>query len=342
MGEEHRPSMGTRRAVAAGLTTSLLLAPLLARAQPQAAPSPPFPAPAPDLLQPVVPQPAVPQPVVPPPAALAPEGSVLAVASDMADRMTVPVRLNGAGPYPFVVDTGSNRTVVSDVLAQQLGLPVGEVLQVHTATGVSSTPSVRIAELTVGNRRLRNLHAPVLTAQNLGALGMLGIDAVADQRLLLDFRHHNMSITGGRTRQDDMGSIIVRARSKYGQLLLVDASVESIALYVIIDTGGEMTIGNLTLRKLLERRRSGYLEPIKVTSVTGEEVVADLSLMPTVHLGNVIMNNLQVAYADMYAFAKFGLQNKPAMLLGMNTLRHFERVSIDFPAREVRFLLEPL
>ena len=46
-----------------------------------------------------------------------------------------------------------------------------------------------------------------------------------------------------------------------------------------------------------------------------------------------------MAYADLYAFKQFGLRDKPAMLLGMSTLRHFARVSIDFPAREVRFLL---
>lgn len=316
--------MGNRRAVAAGLTASALLAPSLVRAQafdPKLLP--------PNLLPNAVPMTPTDKP----------SGMVVTTAADPFDRMTVPVKLNGFGPFPFVVDTGSNRSVVSDVLANQLNLPMSEVLRVHSATGVVATGSVHVDTLSVGHRHISNVTAPVLTADNLGALGMLGIDAVADQRIVMDFRRRQMTLTTGVHSEDSSGVIVVRARSKYGQLLLVDSWVEGIPLYVIIDTGGEMTIGNLTMRRMLAQRRSGYPEPVKVTSVTGETIIADLSFLPKVRLGNVGMRNLQIAYADMYAFEQFGLQDKPSMLLGMSTLRLFERVSIDFPAREVRFNL---
>jgi predicted aspartyl protease len=316
--------MGDRRAVAAGLTASALFGPSLARAQafdPTLLPSNPLANAAPLAS------------TAPPP------GMVVAAAADRFDRMTVPVKLNGFGPFPFVVDTGSNRSVVSDVLANQLNLPMSDVLRVHSATGVVATGSVHVNTLSVGHRTISNITAPVLTAENLGALGMLGIDAVADQRIVMDFRRQQMTLTSGVHSEDTAGVVVVRARSKYGQLLLVDSWVEGIPLYVIIDTGGEMTIGNLTMRRMLAQRRSGYPDPIKVTSVTGETIVADLSFLPKVRLGNIGMRNLQIAYADMYAFEQFGLQDKPSMLLGMSTLRLFERVSIDFPGREVRFNL---
>jgi len=316
---EHEP-MRTRRAVAAGLTAGALFGPSLVRAQPAAPSATPMAPPVDPLLDP----------------------SVVAASADFSDRMTVPVKLNGQGPFPFVIDTGSNRSVVSEILAQRLNLPTGETLQVHAATGVVDTPSVRIANLTVGNRWLRNFDAPVLQAANLGALGMLGIDAVANQRIVLDFRRRRMSLIPAHQSNDDAGAVVVRARSKYGQLLLVDSSVEGIPLYVIIDTGGEMTIANSTLRTLLAKRRASYPQPVKITSVTGVTVDADLSFLPKVRLGAMDMSNLQVAYSDMYVFRQFGLDTKPAMLLGMSTLRYFDRVSIDFPAREVRFLLGPV
>ncbi|WP_294289147.1 aspartyl protease family protein, partial [uncultured Sphingomonas sp.] len=37
------------------------------------------------------------------------------------DRMTVPVQIAGAGPFRFVIDTGSERTVISRQLAGTLG-----------------------------------------------------------------------------------------------------------------------------------------------------------------------------------------------------------------------------
>lgn len=279
-------------------------------------------------------------PAVTPLPAPAPADSVVAVSSDASDRMTVPVMLNGAGPFPFVIDTGSNRTVVSDALAGQLGLPAGETLQIRAATGLVKTGSVHVQSLSVGRRKITNLKAPVLPLQHLGALGMLGIDAVADQRIEMDFRKKQMVLTPTRRVEDDPAALVVKARSKYGQLLLVDSWVEGVPLYVIIDTGGEMTIANETMRKALARsRREREAEKVQVISVTGDTAPADLSLLPELHIGNVIVRNQQVAYADLYAFDQFGLRNKPSMLLGMSTLRHCAKVSIDFPAREVRFLL---
>ena len=322
MGVADRPDMGTRRAVALGLAAGAFAAPSLLRAQevitqvPAATTLPLKPADAPAT------------------------GFGVPASLDLSDRMTVPVRVNGFGPFPFVVDTGSNRSVVSDVLANQLNLPMTEVLKVHSATGIVSTGSVHVETLSVGARKLTSITAPVLQAEHLGALGMLGIDAVADQRIVLDFKRHEMQLTPGRRADEDPGSIVVRARSKYGQLLLVDSWVEGIPLYVIIDTGGEITIGNSAMRNTLARRRRAYPEPIMVTSVTGDSVKADLGYIPRLRLGNIGVNGLQIAYADMYAFEEFGLQNKPSMLLGMSTLRSFQKVSIDFPAREVRFMFD--
>ncbi len=251
--------------------------------------------------------------------------------------MTVPVMLNGQGPFPFVVDTGSNRTVIADTVAQQLALPARGVIRVASATGVVSTPSALIAHLQVGRHQVSNIRAPVLVHSNLGAAGMLGIDAVADQTIIMDFRAWSMRIQPSSRADDDANAVVVRGRSHYGQLILVDASAEGAPLYVIIDTGGEVTIGNTTLQRALQRRAQIF-QPVGIDSVTGGHIDADQQTIRRVLLGHVEMRGLPIAYADLHAFKQFGLQSKPAMLLGMSTLRLFERVWVDFKSREVRFL----
>jgi predicted aspartyl protease len=310
MGAEDFPEAHTRRHVAAWLT-ALALTPVAARAQ------------APD---PVSADPAVPMTVQ--------------AAEDEAARMTVPVMVNGRGPFPFVVDTGSNRTVISDTLAVQLGLPAGEILQVSSATGIDPTPSAHIERLSVGRREVSNLLAPVLIRANLAAAGMLGIDAVADQTITMNFRRGTMSIQPASRRDEDPGAIVVRGRSKYGQLILVDSEAASAPLYVIIDTGAEMTIGNLKLRDTLRRRRAAAgVVVVEGIGATGGRFQANADVIQQVSLGHVDMRRLPVAYADLHAFNQFGLKDKPAMLLGMSTLRLFEQVRVDFKNREVRFLL---
>ena len=46
-----------------------------------------------------------------------------------------------------------------------------------------------------------------------------------------------------------------------------------------------------------------------------------------------------IAFADAHPFKLFGLDKKPSMLLGMEGLRSFERVSVDFSTKKVTFLL---
>lgn len=306
-----------RRALALGLAAGALSIPAFALADPTpAAPADPAAEPA-----------ARPEPV---------PDSVLAASVDLNDRMTVPVMVNGRGPFPFVIDTGANRSVVSDALAVQLGLPSSGLLRIKAATGEAKTGSVRVASLVVGRRRLTDFLAPVLQVDNLGALGMLGIDAVSDQRLVMDFRRKQMTLTKSVPQEAEAGALVVEAKSKYGQLLLVDSQVEGIPLYVIIDTGSEVTVGNSAMRSFLARRRATR---VNLVDVVGDTARVDLGQLPELHIGKVIVRNEQVAYADLYVFEHLGLHGKPSMLLGMSTLRQCAKVSIDFPAREVRFLL---
>jgi predicted aspartyl protease len=317
MGAKDLPGTHTRRAVAAWLTAAAL-SPVAARAQ----------TPVQTLIQtPVSADPALPAPMT------------VKAAEDEAARMTVPVMLNGQGPFPFVVDTGSNRTVISDTLALQLGLPAGEILQVSSATGVDPTPSAHIARLSVGRREVSDLLAPVLIRSNLGAVGMLGIDAVADQTIIMNFKRGTMSIQPASRRDEDPNAIVVRGHSKYGQLILVDSDAEGAPLYVIIDTGAEMTMGNLKLRDTVRRRRAATGALVEGIGVTGGRFQANADVIQQVSLGHVTVRNLPIDYADMHAFNQFGLKDKPAMLLGMSTLRLFDRVWVDFKNREVRFLL---
>ncbi len=260
--------------------------------------------------------------------------------SDILPRMTVPVTVNGQGPFQFVVDTGANRSSVSENLAARLALPAGPTVSVKSATSTDNTPSAKLAQLAVGLRQITDVTAPVLTRANIGAEGILGIDAVADQAVLMDFDKNIMTVgpsTWGNS--DPSNTVIVRGRSRYGQLVMVDCLVEGVTVYVVVDTGGEVSIGNTALRESIRRRRLEKAQTVDITGVTGKTAEADLGMIPLVKVGGVGVTNMQVAYADLSIFKEFGLDKRPAMLLGMDVLRHFRRVSIDFKSRQVRFLL---
>ncbi|MEH3102923.1 MAG: aspartyl protease family protein [Sphingomonas phyllosphaerae] len=277
-----------------------------------------------------------PEPPVPP---TAPIGDDLAFLSQ-EDRMTVPVRIDAAGPFPFIVDSGAQRSVISRQLASRLGLPPGPTVRMTTITGTSTVDTVVIPSLSVSTLGARRVEAPALDAKDMGSLGILGIDAMQDHALTIDFDQQRMTVTpavGVKPPRPEPGEIVVRAKSLFGQLVVTNATVAGRRVRVVLDTGTSVSIGNLALRRLLTRRGGGI--PIVFTSVTGDSITTDYASVPMLTLGSATIRALPVGFADARPFAAFGLEGKPALLLGMDVLRLFRRVHIDFARRELRLLL---
>lgn len=273
--------------------------------------------------------------------------TVVDTASDRSRRMTVPVTIAGRGPFAFIVDTGADRTVVSRELAAQLGLAAGKPATLHSMTGAGRVDTVVLGGLDVegrGGERLRTnepIHAPALAEIDLGARGLLGVDSLQGRRVVMDFARNTLTIADAKARERlDRDTIVVTARSRYGQLILVDADIAGTPITVIIDSGAQNTIGNHALRTMLARRGKGAaFRADELIDVTGGRLPVEVAAIGRVRIGGLTIDNVTVAFADAHPFKRFGLLGRPAMLLGVDTLRSFRRVSIDFAARKIRFLL---
>lgn len=262
---------------------------------------------------------------------------------DLSQRLTVPVTIGGSGPYAFVVDTGAERTVLSRELADRLTLAPSAGVTLLSIAGEDHVDTAVVPGLSLASARTRmgRFDAPLLSQQHLGAVGMLGIDSLQTKKVVLDFRTMRMTIADAPRRpQADSDEIVVTARRRLGQLILVDSEIDGQKVNVIIDTGTAVSIGNPALRARLERRgRLMPLVPISITSVTGAQTPADYGSIRTIRLGGVTLNNMPIAFADARIFHRLGLDKRPSLLLGMDALKLFDRVSIDFLNRSVRFVM---
>ncbi len=255
--------------------------------------------------------------------------------------MTVPISIDGKGPYEFLIDTGAERTVISAELARKLALVQGTRARMHSMSGVGDVETVIIPKLQVSRRSVAGIHAPALSAANIGASGMLGIDSLQSQRITFDFGRKKMTVVPSSSREPDRdpSEIVVRARSRLGRLVLVDASLDGQKLMVVLDTGSEVTVGNDALRrKLVAKGKMGVTIPIELISVTGGVIQADYTRVREVRLGGVRIKDLPVAFGEVHPFKQLDLADRPALLLGMDALRLFDRVSVDFANRKVRFI----
>jgi predicted aspartyl protease len=261
---------------------------------------------------------------------------------DNSDRMTVPVSINNHRTVPFIVDTGSERTVISNELGRYLALAAGPILKLATVSGPAQVRSFRIDSLKTLAIEVNGVEAPGLAQRNLGAFGLLGIDSLENHKVLLDFRNKTMQVlpsarTRGRTSVEQ-GMIIVTATRRAGRMILSSAEIGGERVDIILDTGTQSSIGNSALRRRLRSadRSMGY-SPIQLKTVTGELIIAEFTQISEIKIGGFAMNNLPITFANDYVFDSLQLSRRPAILLGMDALRIFDRVVIDFGNRKVGF-----
>ena len=258
------------------------------------------------------------------------------------DRMTVPVRLSGTGPYRFLVDTGADRTAVSRELVAKLKLPAAGGAELHSVSGVSTVNTARVRELELTHPPEQSIDAAVLDASNMGADGIVGVDILRSQRVQFDFEKRTMSIVPSETPDFgyERGTIVVRAKRKNGRLVVTDAVANDERLTVVLDTGSQVSIGNQMLRHRL--LGSGLVDPAKsveLESVTGAKITGDYMFIKELTIGGIRLTNLAVVFTNAHTFEQLGLSNRPALLLGMNAIRAFKRVSIDFANKKFRVVL---
>jgi predicted aspartyl protease len=269
-----------------------------------------------------------------------PAAEILAFYED-EQRMRVPVRVDGAGPYQFIIDTGAERTVISRQVATALGLAAGPQVKIASMTGTVPASTVRIPSLEIDAvPRAMSIEAPQFEGLHLGADGLVGLDSLAGNSLLIDFDKREMHVqkSSRRKAQRAPGEIVVTARSMMGRLIVTDAQYAGRKISVVLDTGTSISVGNSALLRLVEGRARAQ-QPVRIMSVTGAMLQADYRIVPRVTIGGVEVSTLPVAFADVPPFHRLKLDDRPALFLGMDALRVFRQVRIDFPNREVRFLL---
>jgi aspartyl protease len=256
-------------------------------------------------------------------------------------RLSVDVLLNGRGPYRFIVDSGADTSAVGLGIARNLQLPLGTPVILNGMTSRNIVDRVKVDQLTVGPTTIRDLQLPALREVDLGGDGMIGIDALVQQRLMMDFDQRVIKVEDARIPEKHYaGEIVIVARRQHGQLILTHVMAAGLPLDAVIDTGSEITIGNLALRDKLIRRNRDKFVTIPVTGVTGAVANLQLATIGELQLGPVTLRDVPMAFADVPPFKMFGLSDEPALLLGTDILDTFRRVSLDFRARKVRFQLK--
>ena len=260
-------------------------------------------------------------------------------------QLTTAVLIDGKGPFQFIVDTGADRSVIAEDVAKALHLPIGRTVIVQGIIRAIPAPTVPVAELRFGSEVRNDLEVPVLPRALLKADGFLGLDAIGKNRVVFDFRKRTLRVAGP---QPDFFLMHRGNRESYigapgdaGHLRSSACHIDGVLASAFIDTGAEVSVGNEALRRALMAtgRSFGRERDIVLTGITGGSCPGKVLRLKAIGLGDLEFTGCEIAVADLDVFKIWDLADRPALLIGLNFLRQFQIVTIDYHRQEFRLKL---
>jgi len=267
----------------------------------------------------------------------APSSQTLKLDPDGHERLTVPITIDGQGPFAFLIDTGAQATVLSRELADRLQLTDRTPATLVGLVSKMPTETVAIDGMMLGHHNFNVAQAPLVNSEHLGigVDGILGLDGLQERRVLIDFIRRRIEVADASELGGNRGyEIVVRARRKLGQLIITDAEVDGIRTAVLVDTGAQSSIINPALA---ERLRSRSRLTTQLTDINGTQIEGQLQVLRKFSIESMVINDIPAFVAESPALDALGLGGKPAMILGMRELKLFRRVAIDFETRRILF-----
>ena len=263
---------------------------------------------------------------------------------DDVGRAVALIRINGQGPFRFVIDTGANRSVLSKALATRLGLAQTGEGVVHSIDGAEPAQLVNVDSLAFGSLQLSQGDTPVLDGPMLeGEHGLLGVDGMAGRLLHVDFTRKCVEIYESASQMSTQGWQSVPAVMRFGSLLMVPGEIQGVHVNVLIDTGSNISLANEHFRDALRTVAARSIEYHDGHAFTaGRPIVLEQSVWtPTLRLGHASVERVNAYIGDFHIFDYWGLQKEPTLLIGTDVLARSDEMAIDYEHGVVHFRKRP-
>jgi predicted aspartyl protease len=202
-------------------------------------------------------------------------------------RLILQVLVDGAGPYPFVLDTGASVTILDPTLLDELSLaPAGYDVVVHGVTGSASAPAYAGVALGLGDDVISPSFVVAMDLTHLRtARGVLGMDVLRKRVVEIDGDLEVIRLGRVAYTPPQSGVVVTRAKlvvDVHGlpHVLVTVNNAEGLAL---VDTGlGGMIIDPSFATRARVPMTQG---PLNLVDVMSEEAAAPRSGRALLRIG---------------------------------------------------------
>jgi predicted aspartyl protease len=271
------------------------------------------------------------------------DGALAVIPRQISDtgHIVVETRLNGRGPFRFVIDTGASISVVYDSARAEAGIePLPHILvDVLGMTGSGLFPVGRVDEIRVGNEAWKGVRVALLpdTAPRAARIdGILGIDFLSRYAVLYSQRERVLRlyprelVAGNSYRGWDRIALReLRVGNGNVAVFVVDMYIDTERIPTVFDLGATVNVMNRraarALDVLVRRPRRGP----DVQGVSGStEVLAELRVW-RLQIDNSLWRNRIFLVGEFPVFEVLGLNRRPAAIAGADLFGQRDFI-IDF------------
>ncbi len=267
---------------------------------------------------------------------------------------TVPVYIDGEGPYDFIIDSGATVTVVFRKLAERRKMPRTDLppRRILGLVGAERLPVHRIGDVSVGGAMLPSLLSVVIEdwpEDRPSPDGILGLDFLSRYRVLFDARRRVIEFhlpgdapLDGTGRWAKTALIADDFGQDSGELYRFTARVGQARIPFVLDLGAAGTIINYSaLRRMMTGlhidgpRDSGFSTGTRLNDIFSETDVARLVKIRRLRVGSASWRNLLYIVYDAPIFRELGAERRPLGFFGSDNFTGRSFVA-DFPNGELR------
>jgi predicted aspartyl protease len=249
----------------------------------------------------------------------------------------LPVKVNGEGPFEFILDTGAGTSLLSSELAKQLEVKIIGSKEGQSAGGKVSVSLAKVDSLAVAETKLDNVDVGIVDLSHIGKTigakidGDLGYNFIKHFRITLDYGNCEIRFEDpkrverfGRTAQTQ---VAMRLANPAKPLILVDVHANGRGPFQFaIDTGTSTT----AITPELAKKLGIASRPIGAGTTAGAHVDVTAGALKSFQVGGAKIDNMTVVVADFFPMLSNAIGVKLDGIVGYNFLRNY-KVVIDYP-----------
>ena len=217
--------------------------------------------------------------------------------------IAVPVFINGRGPFEFLLDTGTETSLIDPALAHDVGINATDQLTLYTPNGKKILARAFLPKVTLGTACGSNLEVLIDHSNTIAELdprlrGILGQKFLSQFDLLLDYKQKLVTLFAGPSPDEAIAGTHIPFHLEHGTPLLIAKGSNGADLRLLLDSGS-------TNFWLFTREASGFLSDPAGRSATlqttAQATSAISGMVRVLSLGDTRLRNVPALLVEKLA-----------------------------------------